>query len=409
MKIISTKKLTKKIISILLAVMLTISTCFMAAGINDTEEIQEVSNFEFETLENANIQELANTTFSLESVTDSLAVVIKDLLETVVCSDSIINMIVQMLYPMVDEQFSAIAFPDQIYVPVLHSIKTEYNYTIDAAVVGGGLAITPIALATVLTQGGYAQYSEAIAALELAGTDWQSEAIYDAQTDTLTLNWGVDEAVAAIESGESTASKVDVFTRATGAALQGMYPILGALLCGDMWEITVEDFAIASGIVDVELYLYTSANDGYINAFAPIYEMLGYSGYATAEQISEIITNSTEFVQLIFTDIYAAIDEIVETPLADIQSLITEVETMLSSDSLNEILSNLKIDFEYVARTFAVNTYSNKVSMDMSKMLDIDAIEISIEISEITDFLMEYILDNVKQTSIYSTIEGIFA
>ncbi|MFI3141503.1 MAG: hypothetical protein R3Y27_04250 [Clostridia bacterium] len=320
----------------------------------------------------------------------SLYEIVMPLVEDMLFTDDIVNMIVELLYPLIQGEFDdvwATLPPDYTYsgiyleltyekelIDILYdgvTLNTAYTFNEDAgpssfAGTATHTAIYPSSLAKVLVADcGYSSSDEIVIALTNAGLDWTSEYICD-EDGSLDLNWGVDEACAAIDAAIADGTydesihgtKLDVFTTTMGNALQGLYPILAALLLNQTWDFWSEDMASTSGEysygitfqlnMTIDLNLGATANNGYINALGAIYETLGYYDYADQTTV-ESISNGVEMVEMLFTDVYAAVENLLSSPIENILNVIPEVMYGLIFDMIPYILSQLKTTIYYNA------------------------------------------------------------
>ncbi|MFI3141972.1 MAG: hypothetical protein R3Y27_06665 [Clostridia bacterium] len=286
------------------------------------------------------------------------------LVEDLLFTDSIINVVAGLIYPIVADAFNGISLPLTVEYSGV-DIAVVYSSTLDDIALAGDLAISPSSLATLLTNNGYGTtYADAIAKLTLAGSSWTSTQIYDAYTGALTLDWGVDDACAAIDEAIANGTyteaeygtKYDIFVDTMGAVLEGLYPLLGALLCGDTWSTSQSGIAsakaniyIATISLSIDLDLSATANDGYVNVLGAIYELFGYKDYMTAAQVTANCSNATDFVDMLFTDIFALLDQLLDTPVRSILESLPGIVYSLMFDMLPDLLGLLKTEVIYVA------------------------------------------------------------
>ncbi|MFI3141501.1 MAG: hypothetical protein R3Y27_04240 [Clostridia bacterium] len=305
-------------------------------------------------------------------LTQGLSELVKSLLEDMLFTDDIINMIFGVLYPLVSNEF-AIDLPSSVNLTDSITISVSYNYDMPGIAYLGDMAITPMYLSMLLKEfsGNTIDYTAAIAQLEAAGHDWQSAEIYDAETKSYTINWGVDELMAQIDAGTYTGSmtKSEIFADAIGTSLQGLYPLLGALLCGDAWD-SIEDRDIADakyGIISVTVYLdlTASSNDGYVNALGVIYDALGYTDYATTTQIASQVTDAVDFANIFLDDIYGLLDYIFSAPVENILDAIPNLVYALEFDFIPQILGMLKTTISYTAVAMGYTALSDTIVIDL--------------------------------------------
>lgn len=286
------------------------------------------------------------------------------LIEDMIFSDSSINMIVELLYPLIGGEFNAIELPATYVHDDYGMMVLKYLMTMEEIALAGAqpLAITPRALAGMISQTDYPQAYEALLA---AGTSWQSTEIYDYDLGSLSINWGVDEACAAIDAAKADgtydeaihSTKLEIFIDALGESLEGIFPFIDALLFGSPWESgLIEDIAETSTSVafivvgvDIDLELGASANDGYTNVLGAIYELLGYYDYTGADAAAASVANAKDAVRLIFSDFYGFIEYFLQAPVETILDAIPGIVYSLSFDMIPYILGLLETTIWYKA------------------------------------------------------------
>ncbi len=329
-----------------------------------------------------------NTDEETENLVDTLGEIVEELISGMLFSDSIINMIVGLIYPLVEGEFNAIDLPSSVTYVV--TISISYNRTLADIVCDsggtssgeGGLGIDPQSLAWMLdstiapTYTGstyddlnYASFcAEGIAQLYAAGTNWYSDSIYDGSTGKWIINWGMDDYKKANEDA-SFDELADQFIDSLGAALHGLYPLLKALLLGQKWSSNRESIAEAASF-QVDLDLTASANDGYVNFLGPIFEVLGYYGYSTTTECAKI-SNSTEFVQMAYDDIYAAIENLLLSPVDNILTAIPNIVYALLFDMIPELLGMLETAITYSATVIGIEAIEDDVDINLGEMLNL--------------------------------------
>lgn len=240
-------------------------------------------------------------------------------------SDALLNTIIQFVYPAVSNEFVKVwaTLPNFLDMPDM-KITDDYSGdvyvnlyidSVESATEGLSLPLFPTGLAAAIKQN-YPQFSAAADILAKATTkarcavdadnkaipetlvtpwtdavlftnktDADGNVIYDDEgntTQVLALDWGIDEAE----------NKKERFLEAASAALYGLEPLLLAILCNKEMsrydnyvgygEGTLNDLTIYvtvnNAIVygrSVNLTLSATANDGYNNVIAPLFELLG--------------------------------------------------------------------------------------------------------------------------------------
>ncbi len=263
-----------------------------------------------------------------------IAALINGLIEDKVYSDSLINTIIQFIYPAVANIFTEVWMgidpkikDDHMEVMPNMFAKVDVDlslYTVETATAGLDMPLFPISLAATL-RSDYTQFEKVAAVLEKATTPstiskdtdgnwdestrttpWNDAVLYTEKLDAdgnavvdengnptmvLNLDWGIDEL--------NGAAKRERFLQAVQAALCGLEPLLLALLSnkameqkngkigtgkGDLSGLKVDGIPIIGSITlngntldvhTIDLVLTATANDGYNNVIAPLLEMLG--------------------------------------------------------------------------------------------------------------------------------------
>ncbi|MGN1419713.1 MAG: hypothetical protein ACI4W6_10320 [Acutalibacteraceae bacterium] len=292
---------------------------------------------------------------------------LSEAVENAVYSDSLINTVVQLLYPLVLGEFEKVW--ETLPLTVQYSgmdVKVNYKKTLQNILDEGNLRIYPTSLAEILPD----EYADAKQMLLDART-WESTSVYDRDTGLLKLTWGVDEAE----------NKEEAFYDAFSAAMSGLKPLIMALLCDQQWlPAKSEDIATGSVSIiititlNVALQLSASANNGYANALAPVYEALGCENIPTADEVRNY-TELEQVARAIFEPIFSLIDKIGENPVDTIISILPNVLYALSFDMITPILSMLKTTIAYEASANLVGTVmSDGVDIDVGEMLDLKSL-----------------------------------
>ncbi len=263
-----------------------------------------------------------------------IAALLSGLISDGLFSDSLINTIIQFIYPAVANIFTEVWMGidpkiDDPNMEIAEGMNAKvyvdlYLKTVEEATEGLNLPIFPTTLAKTINSK-YSQFSNVATLLAKATTPstvkkdadgnwdestrkspWNDAVLYtdkvDAEgnvikneetgetTKVLALDWGVDEL-----EGDA---KRERFLQAIQAALIGLEPILLALLCnkemnqtnpligtgeGDLSGLYVDGIPVIGSITlngaeldvhTINLVLKATANDGYNNVIAPLFELL---------------------------------------------------------------------------------------------------------------------------------------
>lgn len=302
--------------------------------------------------------------------------VVIGLIEDMLFSDSIVNMVMYYIYPMVGEYFVIDLPTTYDYSGIDVAIDYNFDTLADLVYDEGNLAITPYYAASAM---GNSQFPDVYTALVEADDNWYASSIYDGFEDAFAFNWGIDDAKASNEAGKTDIDVYDLFVNAMGSALEGLYPFLAALLLGQEWDdIDTHSIGTATALyvvpLDITLTLGATANDGYVNALGAIYEVLGYYGYHTAEWISNTsnIGNATDMVDMLFTDIYALLENLLEEPITNIINALPSLIYTLMCDVVQDLLRLIYTCVEYsAAADIAGDVMADTIPVDIGDMINL--------------------------------------
>ncbi|MDR2646868.1 MAG: hypothetical protein LBB67_01910, partial [Oscillospiraceae bacterium] len=291
-----------------------------------------------------------------------------------VLSDSIINAVVGLLYDKVLTKFEDVwaGLPSEqeitdpiatkltINVASLHNVLTGKNYNGANAASSAGLEamktmrLYPDLLAEVLPDT-FSEAKEALAALAPAdpakfktypSNIWNDPSIRDAD-GALNLKWGVDEL-----EGDA---KVERFKTAFAASMQGLWPLLASLLCGQTYTAYHPQVAAVSGMsgiisgdVTIDLFI-KEGNHGFAEALTPVFEALlgtGDNCILTPAEL-ENITTPRQLVDAIIDPLVEFIDKLADAPLSTITAALPNIAYAFSVDRILPLFNNLKLGIEY--------------------------------------------------------------
>lgn len=202
------------------------------------------------------------------------------ILQELVFSDSIINMLVEMLYPMIVD----------LLVDNLGTIDVIGDTAVDLVediIDNNGLAIYPDTLADLLRDRYGSTYTVAATILDNAGGDW-------AKVNFDGIRWGVDDA--------RTDQKAEVFIDALCAALCGFTNLLVCFLCGNADYLNKDRQDISGAkfgkLYDIELVsglAWLHSQGLYTKLFIPLYRVLGIpeNFYLTDEAFEAAVDKDT--------------------------------------------------------------------------------------------------------------------
>lgn len=329
-----------------------------------------------------------------------------------VYSDKTVNLILQLLYPMVEREFQKVwsEIPDTLEIQDVDTgvkiapkanVKTSINLDeIETALTAIDFYIFPSTLADYLPE----QYAAVSEKLRLAPT----KSAYDPATDTLTTAW--EDAVLMDEEGKldlpwgvkDRASFVDALT----AGLSGAEPLLLALLsnlpCNKTGDIGTGDGKAAvlgntlklDLTVDrIELLFTATANEGYNNTVGPLFELLGVT-----PPDGNTFTNTRDFIE---KGVLAPVDELLKilaaAPVRFALGLLPNVAFAVESGLIKPLLSMLKTDIDYTTNAYYTAQVAGEgmmkdpyrapeiIKINLGEMLDLG--EMGIDISSMNGIL----------------------
>lgn len=322
-------------------------------------------------------------------------------------SDSLINTIIQFLYPAVSNVFTEVwsginpkIKDDNMNVAgdMYAAVDVDLSLvTVEKATEGLGVPLFPVELASKI-RSGYSQFSAVADVLDDAKTlasiskdtegnwdestrksPWNDAVLYTEVTNDkgevqyddegnaktkLNLNWGIDEL-----EGDA---KRERFLQAIQAALSGVEPLLLALLCnksmaqfnpaigtglGDLSGLEVYiEIAFGRGITltingatirvhTINLELNATANDGYNNVIAPLFELLG----VTAPNGNTFNSTRDVIEKGLLEPLDAVIAKLAANPIETILEILPNLAYAIEADLLLTKLEYLNTQIEYSA------------------------------------------------------------
>lgn len=329
-----------------------------------------------------------------------LANLINGLLEGIYTND-IINTIIQFLYPIVAKAFLDVwaGLPEDFTTTaeVTSGLSADVYATlilddVDTAIGNVGIALSPAKLAEKLSANStYAkQFPGVIATLSAVTAKthydsdgnyidpWQNAGLFKNKTDAdgnvvyeedgvtpkqvYALDWGIDEAE----------NKRAAFIDAACAALSGLEPLLYALLLNQDFVNSDVDYGYGTNdprgckigtngadsvasvygvdcdltLDPITLYFTVSANDGWDNVLAPLFELLGLENIPHSEDMKD----TRDFLE---KGLFAMIDQLIAklaaNPIKTILDIVPNLVYALEADLLAPVLDLLAIDINYAA------------------------------------------------------------
>ena len=349
-----------------------------------------------------------------------LAELINGLLEDNLYTDNLVNTIISFLYPIVAQAFLDVwvgidpiidttAETDMGTLPVHAKLKL---YDVDTAIEAAGVALAPRNLGNFMAKNATfaAKYPTIITQLQAVTAQtryaadgsysdpWKDASLYEDATDedgnviideetgkakqVMALDWGIDEAE----------DKRAAFIDAACAALCGLEPLLKALLLNQKFVspnienntqrggkigtsvpgTTVEAFGLTLDLTldPITLMLDMSANDGYDNVLAPLFELLGLTNIPHGESMTGIR-------DLLEDGLFAMIDQLIAkidaNPIKTILDVVPNLVYALEADLIAPVLNFLETNIYYEADThYSANAYFTNVTGDLSGVMKAD-------------------------------------
>ena len=362
-----------------------------------------------------------------------LGTMLTELVEGAIISDSFINTVVNLLYPLVLKEFGRVFAND--LPPEASGYTVNYVRGLHNVFVEAGFEVYPDLLATELGKSERAAtYADTIAKLNQAYTDavkrypnvgangndayslkatpdekdgkysldktaWDEAVLYKDVLDddgnpvineetgevkkTLALTWGIDAAKEAGVEGEELKT---LFYETFDDAVEGLKPLLCALIANESWFASQERIAWVKPLlseIKVGLELGATPNSGYANLIVPIFEALGLE-YTSVDTVETEYTKKDNDVALIIRAILEPIFTLVErvgnAPLDTVLGILPNLCYALQAGMVNPLLSMLRTTISYNAPLTGnlagcAEAPSGGVDIDVGTMLDIPVLD----------------------------------
>lgn len=312
-------------------------------------------------------------------------------------SDAVINAIIQYVYPGVANEFVN-AWADLPSTITIEDVDTgmggitadvDCDLTIDSvetAIGNVGVNCFPSTLGALIEKD-YPQFKEAAKQLQKAttpavkgkGDPWKDSVIYNEEGTALNLVWGVTDR--------------ESFIDAAVAALSGLEPLLLSIISNQNFKqaskigtgsgsAKVFGIPLSLSVDPIELVLMASANDGYDNALAPIFEALGCTDIPHGEEL-------TSTRKVLEDGLFALLDQILDkfkaNPVETVLDILPNIVYALEADLVTPLLSMLKTDITYTANASykvlgglasgsmndVYNNYANPEKVNIADMVDL--------------------------------------
>ncbi len=290
----------------------------------------------------------------------NLGAMLTDLIKGALFTDDFINTVVQLLYPLVLDEFNKVwaTLPDAVPYEGIN-VTVQYKKSLHNILDEGNFELYPDLLAQKLVDLGYGtKYAENIAILRAAGggkNAWESFEILDPDTEKLKLTWGVTEQKEKLDAGEITQAQFDkFFYQAFEDATAGLLPLLTTLITNVPWQPAKCEY-IATGnatvfivpvTLNVALQLGSTANQGYANMLVPIYELLGVD-YTPVDKINgstDVAYVLEQILAPIFTFLNTLGEKPVDTLLGILPNLVYALAFRMAKPMLNMLQTQITYD-----------------------------------------------------------------
>ncbi|MBR3596738.1 MAG: hypothetical protein IKL47_07165 [Clostridia bacterium] len=238
-------------------------------------------------------------------------------LQQLVFSDSIINMLVELLYPLIVglivDNLGTIDVIGGVAVDLVGSILKNNN-----------LAIYPNTLGDLLINDHGDKYRTAATILRNGGDNWEN-------VNCAALVWGVDDAPAE--------QKAEVFIDALCAALGGFTRLLVTMLCGDAeyeWDDPDERFGKNYDLKVIWILdnVWLASQGLYTKLFIPLYRVLGLEEHeflSSAEYHAAMENNFKDCLKLAVNPIIEWVfNHVAKKPIETIMKLVPNLVHFLS-------------------------------------------------------------------------------
>ena len=357
-----------------------------------------------------------------------LGALVENLLNESVFSDSLVNTIIQFVYPIVAKEFAKVwaGLPETITIPdvpagigsLTADVTAKLSLSdVETAIASVGVFLAPSTLAKNLNNeygensGEYKGYTQVINTLKSVTTKsvynlngegddddtftnpWEDPAlfknVYDEETGEQIFNDdGTPKQVYKLEWGIDTATdKRAAFIDAMCAACSGLEHLLYALLTNQYMANANDTDGVPRGskigtgsgsakvsiatldltIDPITLVLSFSANDGWDNALVPIFEALGLKNIPHSEDMK----TTREFLEKgLFPMIDQLIGRLNNDPVTLLLEALPNLAFALEGGLIKPLLNMLKTDINYYAdASYKVNAYITTINGNMDKAM----------------------------------------
>lgn len=366
------------------------------------ENVEKVIDVLETALQDENIKSLLGSLINKDGSPFDLGTLLDGALDSIY-TDSVINSIIQYVYPAVANEFvkawaglpSSITIEDVDtgFMGIKADVECELDiYSVETAVGSVGVNCFPITLGALIEKN-YPQYSSVAETLKKAttpavkgaGDPWKDSVLFKEDGKSLNLQWGVTDR--------------ESFIDAAVAALSGLEPLLLAIVSNQSFKESAKigtgsgsaniGIPLSLSVDPIELVLMSSANDGYDNALAPIFEALGCTDIPHGE---ELTSTRAILEDGLFAMVDQLLEKIAEKPLTTILEILPNIAYALEADLVNDLLGMLKTDITYTANASykvlggaisgsmsdVYNNYSSPEKVNIKDMVDLKSLGVDL-------------------------------
>ncbi len=311
---------------------------------------------------------------------------LEDLVVDMLFTDSFINTVMQMLYPLVLGELIKVWEMELPNALAGKDLDITFKKGIYEIVRDAALPLYPDQIADTLTE---SKYEDIASLLDQAGTGYEFETVtgsdgkitevivkstpWDAEilldeNGELVFDWGIAAAKEKYAAGEiSKAEFMDNFYQTFDDAMSGLRPLFEALITNTNWKAGPNGEGKVSGVasvkygitVDVALTLDVVACAGYANLLVPIYEALGARAEGTESAAFTFKTPSTvegyaanensiaDILEAVLNPIFNFLSQIGNAPLNTIIGILPNLCYALSMQMVPSLLKMLEVKINY--------------------------------------------------------------
>ncbi len=306
-------------------------------------------------------------------------------------TDDFLNTLVQYIYPLVTTEFAKVWAGLPSTYPLTDPVTTTLTLKIDnmdVALKNLGLNLLPQLLANSVRSAGFTDAATQLGKVtsvtkyvktsdtegSITVDSWKDSNIYDADTEKLTLVWGITDR--------------ESFVNAAVAALSGVEPLLKALLSSSTYSKTNVKVGTGSGsyaCVDIKvdpinLNMTFSGNPGYNNVIVPILQALGLDNADIPD--GNTLTSTRLLIENgLVTPIGKFIDKLAADPINTLLDALPTLAYALDFKLVAPLLNELKTEIAYqaiakydagIGGSGEKEALSDNIDINLGEMIDLE-------------------------------------